>query len=135
MTGLEHGVIVAIAPTSRGFGFAVFAASNRMLDWGVKEARRDKNRLAAAKIARMIRDIKPGAVVIENWVHASCRRSARVRGLLLDIAVLAGKNGSTAMVYSRLACPAGIQPSGEVEGCDCGGDRRAAPGVAPLAAA
>lgn len=101
MTGLEHGIIVAIAPTSRGFGFAVFAAPARMLDWGVKEARSDKNRLAVRKICRMIRDVKPVAVVIENWMHGSCRRSARVRTLLLDVAVLASKSGSTAIVYSR----------------------------------
>ena len=101
MTGLERGIIIAIAPTSRGFGFAVFAAPTRMLNWGVKEARRDKNPLAAAKIAVMIRDIKPAAVVIENWVHASCRRSERVRTLLLDISVLASKSGAAAMVYSR----------------------------------
>jgi len=101
MTGLEHGIIIAIAPTSRGFGFAVFGAPARLLDWGVKEARSDKNRLATRKICRMIRDIKPAVVIIENWVHASCRRSTRVRTLLLDVAVLASKSGSTAMVYSR----------------------------------
>lgn len=101
MTGLKHGVIIAIAPTSRGFGFAVFTTPTRVLDWGVKETRSDKNRLAKLKVCRMIRDIKPAAVVIENWVHASCRRSERVRLLLWDIAVLASKSGSAAMVYSR----------------------------------
>ena len=101
MTGLEHGVIIAIAPTSRGFGFAVFGAPAWLLDWGVKEARRDKNRLATRKICRMIRDIKPVAVVIENWLHASCRRSERVRALLTDVAVLAHKGGATAVIYSR----------------------------------
>jgi hypothetical protein len=101
MSGPEHGVIIAIAPTSRGFGFVVFGAPARLLDWGVKEARSDKNRLATRKICRMIRDIKPVAVVIENWMHASCRRSARVRTLLLDVAVLASKSGSTAIIYSR----------------------------------
>lgn len=101
MTGLEHGLIIAIAPTSRGFGFAVFAAPTWVLDWGVKETRRDKNTLATAKIGAMIHDIKPAAVVIENWVHASCRRSERVRTLLWDIAVLTSKSGAAAMVYSR----------------------------------
>lgn len=101
MTGRERGVIIAIAPTSRGFGFAVFGAPARLLDWGVKEARSDKNRVAVRKICRMIRDIKPAVVIIENWVHASCRRSERVRTLLLDISVLASKSGAAAMVYSR----------------------------------
>jgi hypothetical protein len=98
---MKRGLIIAIAPTSRGFGYVVFVTPTWVLEWGVKETRRDKNAGATAKIAAMIRDIKPAAVVIENWVHASCRRSERVRVLLRDIAVQASKNGSAAMVYSR----------------------------------
>ncbi len=101
MTWLERGIIIAIAPTSRGFGFAVFRAPARLLDWGVKEARSDKNRLARSKIEAMVREIKPAVVVIENWLHASCRRSERVRALLNEVAVLAHKSGATAIIYSR----------------------------------
>jgi hypothetical protein len=61
-----------------------FGAPARLLDWGVKEARSDKNRLATRKIGRMVRDIKPAVVIIENRVHASCRRSERVQMLLWD---------------------------------------------------
>ena len=49
----------------------------------------------------MLREINPTVVVIENWVHASCRRSARVRTLLLDVVVVAHKGGATAFTYSR----------------------------------
>ena len=49
----------------------------------------------------MIQEVRPGAVVIENWFHESCRRSERVRELLFEIAVVAHKRGATAAVYSR----------------------------------
>ena len=90
-------VIVTIAPTSRGFGYAIFATPSSLVDWGVKETRRDKNRQAKSKVEAMIQEVRPGAVVIENWFHESCRRSGRVRDLLCEIAVLAHKGGATAM--------------------------------------
>ena len=94
-------VIVTIAPTSRGFGYAIFATPTSLVDWGVKETRRDKNRQARSKVEAMIQEVRPGAVVIENWFHESCRRSGRVRELLFEIAVVAHKGGATARVYSR----------------------------------
>ena len=97
----KKDLIVTIAPTSRGFGYAVFAAPTAALDWGVKETRRDKNRQGKLRIEAMLQEIKPSTVVIENWFHGSCRRSERVRLLLDEIAVIAYKGGATAMAYSR----------------------------------
>ena len=97
----KKDLIVTIAPTSRGFGYAIFAAPTAVLDWGVKETRRDKNRLGKLRIEAMLQEIEPTAVVIENWFHMSCRRSERVRLLLDEIAVIAHKGGATAMAYSR----------------------------------
>ena len=101
MTARTKKLIFAIAPTSRGFGFVLFSAPATPLDWGVKETRWDKNRQAKSKIEAMLREIKPAVVVIENWLHASCRRSEWVRVLLNEVAVLAHKGGATAMIYSR----------------------------------
>ncbi len=101
MTKLTKHIILAVAPTSRGFGFVLLSAPATLIDWGVKEIRRDKNRLSAEKIAAMLSVIQPTVVVIENWFHASCRRSERVRLLLGEVAVLAYKNGATAVTYSR----------------------------------
>ena len=94
-------VIVTIAPTSRGFGYTIFAAPTAVMDWGVKETRRDKNELTKSKVQAMLQEVRPAAVVIENWFHESCRRSVRVRELLYDIAVVAHTGGAAAMAYSR----------------------------------
>lgn len=42
--------VLAIDPSTRGFGFAVLEAPNRLIDWGVKEARTDKQRRALSKV-------------------------------------------------------------------------------------
>ncbi len=94
-------VIVTIAPTSRGFGYAIFAAPTAVMDWGVKETRCDKNRQTKSKLEAMLQEVKPTVVVIESWLHESCRRSERVRELLYDIAAVAQNAGTTAIAYSR----------------------------------
>ena len=94
-------LVMSIAPTSRGFGYAIFATPSSLVDWGVKETRRDKNRQTKSRVEAMMQEVRPSAVVIENWFHESCRRSGRVRELLCEIAVAACKGGATVMVYSR----------------------------------
>ncbi len=101
MIGLNGAIVLAIAPTSRGFGFVLFSAPAMPLDWGVKETRRDKNGQTKSKIEAMLREIKPSAVVIEDWFHRSCRRSERIRVLLTEVAALANKSGAKAMLCSH----------------------------------
>jgi len=36
--------VLAIDPSTRGFGFAVLEGPDRLIDWGVKETKVDKNR-------------------------------------------------------------------------------------------
>ena len=36
--------VLAIDPSTRGFGFAVLEGPNRLIDWGVKETKVDKNK-------------------------------------------------------------------------------------------
>ena len=39
----KHFRILAIAPSSRGFGFAVLEGQEKLVDWGVKSIKGDKN--------------------------------------------------------------------------------------------
>ncbi len=97
----ERAVVLAVAPTSRGFGYILFVARSQPLDWGVKETRCDKNRQALAKIDGMLRLIMPAILVLEDRAHRSCRRSLRVKRLLKQIAALAQTRGVPAASYSR----------------------------------
>jgi hypothetical protein len=92
---------MSIAPTTRGFGYAIFAEPGLLLDWGVKEARGDKNRRIRAQVEALVKNAMPSTVVLENWFHESCRRSERVRQLLFDLFMVAHKGGAAVMVYSR----------------------------------
>ena len=94
-------VIVTIAPTSRGFGYAIFATPASLVDWGVKETRRDKNRLARSKgrsddtggeaWCRRDRELVPRKL---SALRACARTPFRYCGR-------GPQGGATARVYSR----------------------------------
>jgi hypothetical protein len=45
--------ILAIAPSTRGFGFAVLEGEASLVDWGVKTAKGDKNKQSLAKVEKL----------------------------------------------------------------------------------
>jgi hypothetical protein len=96
----RSNLVMSIAPTTRGFGYAIFAEPGLLLDWGVKEARSDKNRRIRAQVEALVKNTMPSTVVLENWFHDGCRRSKRVRQLLFDLFMVAHKGGAAVMVYS-----------------------------------
>ncbi len=89
-TSASHIRVLSIDPTSRGFGFAVFEGSDRLIDWGVAQARTDYNRQCLNRIQRLIERYKPCTLVIEETRRGS-RRGPRVRQLLFSIKKLAAK--------------------------------------------
>lgn len=101
MMALNEATVFAVAPTSRGFGYILFASRAKPLDWGVKETRTDKNRRALEKIENMLWTIKPTVLVLEDHCHRTCRRSDRVRHLLKHIAELGTARGLAVCSYSR----------------------------------
>lgn len=101
MTRPASMLILAIAPNSRGFGFVLFQAPKKLLDWGVKEARVDKNARCIVLIARLMERVQPSALIIEDWLYDRCRRSPRVKALLGELANLTSDNGITVYTYSR----------------------------------
>ena len=82
-------LLLAIYPTSRGFGFVVFEGRNRTIDWGVKDARGDKNRKLIAKIEELVSWYRPEMLVLENARGATSRRAERIRQLHLQLVELA----------------------------------------------
>lgn len=70
--------ILAIAPSTRGFGFAVLEGESTLVDWGVKAVTGDKNKHCLAKLKELLAHYQPHVLVLED--HSS-RRSARIRAL------------------------------------------------------
>ena len=97
----DNGVTMAIVPTSRGLGYVAFENPGLVIDWGVKDVRKNKGRACLLKAGALIDLLKPSVLVVEDWGHPSSRRSRRVKELTRNLAHLAKDRDMTVMRCSR----------------------------------
>ena len=69
--------VLALDPTSRGFGFVVLESPTMLVDWGVKTTRPKEEAKALAKVLEVIRHYQPEIIVLED--HRGSRRCARIQ--------------------------------------------------------
>jgi RNase H-fold protein (predicted Holliday junction resolvase) len=81
--------VLAVDPSTRGFGFAVLEGPNRFIDWGVKETKTDKKRRSLKLIDDLIERYQPSVVVVEDYAGKGSRRCRRVRELIETIRKIA----------------------------------------------
>ena len=81
--------MLAIDPSTRGFGYAVIEGRESLIDWGVKETKTDKNKRSLKTIADLIEQYEPSILVLENYARKGSRRCRRVAQLIDEISNLA----------------------------------------------
>jgi Holliday junction resolvasome RuvABC endonuclease subunit len=81
--------VLAIDPTSKGFGFAVLEDPTVLIDWGLKRASGDRNVKSLEKAAELIERYRPEVLVVERTAAKGSRRCPRVRKLIEDLIALA----------------------------------------------
>jgi Holliday junction resolvasome RuvABC endonuclease subunit len=111
-TASQHTLVLGIAPSTRGFGFAVFETSDSLVDWGVKSVTTDKNIQSLTKIEELICHYQPDAIVIENSFVKESARAARIKKLHREIIAMAKKHGVRMRVLSRLQIRRSLLPHG-----------------------
>jgi Holliday junction resolvasome RuvABC endonuclease subunit len=89
----ENKGVIGIAPSSRGFGFAVMTTKSGLVDWGVKSVKSGKkNERSLSHVVKLIEIYEPRLIVVENCLK-NRRKGERVRALIDEIVALAGENG------------------------------------------
>lgn len=81
--------VLGIDPYSRGFGFAVLKIPDKLVDWGIKECRGDKNSECLEEIERLIDYYRPDVIAVEDCSRKGSRRCSRVRELIQGVFKLA----------------------------------------------
>ena len=71
----------------RGFGYAVFEGTARLVDWGTTDIRKNKQYAVLRKIGELMRLYQPKVLVVEDCAHVKSRRNLRVRQLAETILV------------------------------------------------
>src|ERR1017187_5916330 len=97
----KHFCILAIAPSTRGFGFAVLEGQETLVDWGVKPVEGDKNAQSLAKVKKLIAHYQPGTLVLEDASAKNSRRSSRIRTLTRQIVKMATTLKVSTKLFSR----------------------------------
>jgi Holliday junction resolvasome RuvABC endonuclease subunit len=81
--------VLAIDPTSRGFGFAVLEGAGSLVDWGVRTVAGNRHTVAVSKLRELISLYSPDVLVVEDCTAPSSRRRVRVRRLLDELVQMA----------------------------------------------
>lgn len=81
--------ILAVAPLSRGFGYAVMEPPDRLVACGNKAIRRDKNAGSLAWVKKFIRFYQPEVLVLPEVNGPHARRAVRIKLLHRKIVALA----------------------------------------------
>jgi len=104
--------VLAIDPSTRGFGFAILEGPNRLIDWGVKETKSDKKTRSLKFIRELIDQYQPKVLVVEDYMGKGSRRCRRIRELINDISKLAMKRKVRVKSFSRLKVKQTFSESG-----------------------
>src|SRR5439155_17402959 len=83
--------VLAVDPSTRGFGFAVLEGPDRLIDWGVKETKVNKNRRSLMLIDDLIDRYQPSVLIVEDYAGKGSRRCRRIQTLIDGISTLASK--------------------------------------------
>src|SRR5438477_1004480 len=80
--------ILAVAPSTRGFGFALLEGLDTLVDWGVKTVTGDKNTQSLSRMKELIAHYRPDVLVLQDTSTKPFRRSERIRRLSKQIVTL-----------------------------------------------
>lgn len=97
----QHPRILAIAPSTRGFGFAVLEGLDTLVDWGVKSLAGDKSPKSIAKVKELISHYEPDILVLEDFSFKDSRRSKRIRRLGRRLVTLAKNQKIKVALFSQ----------------------------------
>jgi Holliday junction resolvasome RuvABC endonuclease subunit len=109
----KHLRILAISPSTRGFGFAVLEGKATLIDWGVKSVKESKNTRCLAKIGTLIAHYQPTIIVLQNHSDRDSRRSARIRALSRLIVALASRRKVMVKLFSNAQIRRAFVPDGK----------------------
>jgi len=106
--------ILAIAPSSKGFGFAVLEGVDTLADWGGRSVTgTDKNTQSLVKVKALIAHYRPEVLVLEDTTTQASKRAARIKRLSRQIVALAKRQKLHALLFSQEQVRQAYFPEGQ----------------------
>jgi len=104
--------VLAVHPTSRGFGWILFEGPSSPFDWGTVEVEGDKHAASLARVAELLKKSQPDVLALEAFDDDTARRAPRIQQIGKDIAELATNKGIEVAILSRAAIQTAFAASG-----------------------
>lgn len=105
--------VLAIALTTRGFGFTLLEGEDKLIDWGVKEIGGGKNEISFSRVEKLITHYKPNVLVLLDVLYRDSRRSPIVKELSQQVIDLGKTRKIRVVQYSREQLKKCFFPDGE----------------------
>lgn len=99
----QKGLVLAIHPTSRGFGWVIFESPLVPVDWGIAHAKKDRNERLLRRLERILKRYEPAVLVLEAFETGIAHRADRIQRLCRAMVHLAACRGMDTPIYSRAA--------------------------------
>jgi hypothetical protein len=97
----KRGLVLAIHPTSRGFGWALFESALKPVDWGLASIKVRRSARSIARFERLLDRYAPKVVVFEEFEEHPARRANRIQRMCRQMIGLASGRGLYTPIYSR----------------------------------
>lgn len=93
---------MAVAPSTRGFGFAICDTPESFVDWGVKAVKGEKNSASLANVLKLIVQYQPDVLALTDHSLSDSRRSPRIKALSQElIGLAASRNIKLALISNE----------------------------------
>jgi hypothetical protein len=110
---LNKGLVLAVHPTSRGFGWVLFEGPLSAVDWGMASSKRGRNSRLVARFERLLTRYEPSVVVLEEF-EGRRGRVDRIQRLCRSFVHLAACAGCETPVLRRALVQAVFVTAGAV---------------------
>jgi hypothetical protein len=96
----HKGLVLAVHPTSRGFGWVLFESPLSAVDWGIASAKPGRNVRLVARFERLLKRYEPAVLVLEEF-EGRHGRVDRIQRLCRQFMHAAAWQGLETPVYRR----------------------------------
>jgi len=95
------GLVLAVRPTSRGFGWALFEGPLAPVDWGIASAKVNKSAQCMIRFKQLLDQYHPSALVLEKFDEEDAHHSERIRALAKTMRGFANNRDMDTLIYGR----------------------------------
>lgn len=97
----KNGLVLAVHPTSRGFGWVLFENPLIPVDWGLASVKAKRNARSLARFEKLLDRYEPKVVVFEQFSEHPARRASRIQELCRRMIARASSRGVHTSIFSR----------------------------------